>query len=277
MVHRTVAAEVPPCKNDPVTDTVPIPPENPTDIPTEIPNDIHVAIVRLDAMTHASPYLSDCLSAEEKQAANRFAPGALRRRAIASRQVLRHLLAEYLAMPAHSIRIDQTANGKPAIRGPLRFNLSHSGAFALYAFARCDVGIDVEEIRPFADFLDIARRFFCPEETADITSLPHDQQESAFFRCWTRKEAYIKAIGDGLSMPLDSFRVSVAPDEPAHVIQVAEPSRPWSLHDIDVATNYAASLAYPGPPRLVIVRRIDGPDAFAATIGARIDAVSNQA
>ncbi len=268
MVHRTVAAEVPPCKNDPVTDTAPIPPE--------IPNEIHVAIVRLDAMTHASPYLSDCLSPEEKQAANRFATGTLRRRAIASRQVLRHLLAEYLAIPAQSIRIDKTANGKPEIRGPLRFNLSHSGEFALYAFARCDVGIDVEEIRPFAHFLDIARRFFCPEETADITSLPHHQQESTFFRCWTRKEAYIKATGDGLSMPLDSFRVSVAPDEPAHVIRAAGSSRSWSLHDIDVATNYAASLAYPGPPRLVTVRRIDGPDALAATIGARIDAVSNQ-
>ena len=104
----------------------------------------------------------------------------------------------------------------------MRFNISHSGGLAVFAFTLdCEVGVDVEEIRELKDLAEIAARFFCAEETAELMSLPADQRTAAFFRCWTRKEAYIKAIGDGLSAPLDGFAVTLGRDEPARLIHLA--------------------------------------------------------
>src|SRR5258708_27232070 len=105
------------------------------------------------------------------------------------------------------------------------FNLSHSGGLALFGFAETgEIGIDVEQIHPLADLLDIAQRFFCPAETAELISLPANQREHAFFRCWTRKEAYIKALGEGLSMTLDYFQVTLPPGEAASIIRIARNS-----------------------------------------------------
>jgi 4'-phosphopantetheinyl transferase len=100
-----------------------------------------------------------------------------------------------------------------------------------------------------ADILDIAQRFFCPAEANELISLPANQRERAFFHCWTRKEAYIKALGEGLSAPLDRFQVTLRPGEPASVIHVAgdtNAARTWRLYDLELSPGYVGALAYHG-------------------------------
>jgi 4'-phosphopantetheinyl transferase len=115
----------------------------------------------------------------------------------------------------------------------------------------------------------IAAHFFCSEETAEIMSLPPNERERAFFCCWTRKEAYLKAIGHGLSMPLDGFRVTVLPNTPAHFVHLghgAVDTDAWTLHDLHLAPDYAAALAYPDRQRsLSIFPIVDPADFFSRT------------
>jgi 4'-phosphopantetheinyl transferase len=114
--------------------------------------------------------------------------------------------------------------------------------------------VDVERIRPVRDMAAIANRFFCPEEATELMSLDIADREKAFFLCWTRKEAYIKAIGEGLSVPLDSFRVTFLPGTPVqfHYIRHdgAIPAN-WNLHNLEFLPDYAGALAYPGPSRAI--------------------------
>jgi 4'-phosphopantetheinyl transferase len=135
----------------------------------------------------------------------------------------------------------------------LRFNLSHAHERALYAFARgAEIGVDVEYVRQDFACEEIARRFFSPREVADFCSLPKSQRALAFFHCWTRKEAYVKAIGEGLSMPLNEFDVSLLPGQPAALLRNSrQPGevRRWSMQALDVASGYAAALAVEGHGR----------------------------
>jgi 4'-phosphopantetheinyl transferase len=140
--------------------------------------------------------------------------------------------------------LDYGERGKPRICGGyrLRFNLSHSGGQALYALALdCEVGVDLEQIRPMPDCDSIAARFFSAAEVRDLLSVPPDQRVEAFFACWTRKEAYVKAVGDGLCLPLDSFRVSMLPSEPPQLDATGD-SHEWSLFDVSPGQGYAAAL-----------------------------------
>ncbi len=137
-----------------------------------------------------------------------------------------------------------TDQGKPRIENDDQhgFNLSHCGDQALFAVGlKCDVGVDLEQIRPMSDRDDIARRFFCREEHEELLALPLRNRDAAFFACWTRKEAYLKGIGAGLSVPLDSFRVPMLDDLPVQVAtgEVAG----WWLHDVAPRPDYAAALA----------------------------------
>jgi 4'-phosphopantetheinyl transferase len=199
------------------------------------------------------------LQPEEKRRAYQFRFENLRCSFIARRAALRVLLGRYLNMGATSIDFSYETRGKPKIVGnsPVRFNVSHSGGLALFAFAaHCDVGIDVEQIRPLPDIQSIAEQHFCSQEAAELLSLPPDQREHAFFLCWTRKEAYIKATGDGLSTPLNEFRVTLRPDEPAallHLAHDANAAKPWALHDLNLDSNYAAALAYQDTARQLCV------------------------
>ncbi|MBZ5607013.1 MAG: 4'-phosphopantetheinyl transferase superfamily protein [Acidobacteriia bacterium] len=160
--------------------------------------------------------------------------------------------------------------GKPALVTPagVSFNTSHSGGLAVFAFTPgCELGVDLERIRPLPDLQDVAQRFFCSEETSDLLALPAGQQERAFFLCWTRKEAYIKATGDGLSVPLDAFRVELRPGEAARFIHVAhdvKAAKAWTLHDLDFGPDYAAALAYQDAERpLTVFRPADPADLLA--------------
>jgi phosphopantetheine--protein transferase-like protein len=130
----------------------------------------------------------------------------------------------------------------------IRFNSSHSANVALYAMTRhCDLGVDIEKIRLLEDTHQIADRFFCPEEAQELLGLPRAEQESAFFDCWTRKEAYIKAVGNGLSMPLNGFRVTIKPGDPGEFVHLGnypQGAREWTLQNIAIAPGYAAAVAY---------------------------------
>jgi 4'-phosphopantetheinyl transferase len=174
---------------------------------------------------------------------------------VAARGLLRRLLVRYLARAPQSFRFSYGAYGKPSLDAApgaqdLRFNLSHSHELALYAFTRGrDVGIDIEHMR--ADFAgdDIAERFFSAREVSMLRALPAAARTQAFFNCWTRKEAYIKARGEGLSHPLDEFDVSLIPGEPAALLGTrGDPQEltRWSLQALDAGEGYAAAVAVQG-------------------------------
>ncbi len=205
------------------------------------------------------------LDSEEATRASRFHFEHLRRSFVIAHGALRLLLGHYLSVDASDIRFSMGQRGKPRLdpAGRLRFNLSHSGAVAILALTLdCEIGVDVEKVHPMEDMSGIATRFFCREEAAELMSLAPSEQHSAFFRCWTRKEAYVKAIGDGLHAPLDRFRVSIRPDVAARLIQIEESTtaaEAWTLHDIDAVQHYSAALAYKDAPRQVRVRPFFSP------------------
>ena len=190
------------------------------------------------------------LAPEELDRAGRFRFERLQRHFIASRGFLRDVLARYLPQKPADLRFNYNDYGKPSLAGEhsLEFNMSHSHDVGLVAVTRdAAVGVDVEHIR--ADFAsdEIARRFFSRLEVEIFNSLPQHEQVAAFFRCWSRKEAYIKAIGKGLSQPLDGFDVTLAPSEPPALLRAGDDdTRTWSFSDIDIGPDYASALAVEG-------------------------------
>ena len=216
--------------------------------------------VRIDPPPAAAAQLEALLTAEEIARADRFRGEHLRRAFVASRGALRILLGHYAGIAPRDVRLAFGPQGKPALAPPsaIAFNLSHSGQLAMYAFTRdCALGIDVEHVRPVADLQAIAARFFAPAEAAELLELPATpQRERAFFSCWTRKEAYVKAIGTGLSTPLDSFRVTLRPGEPPRLAAVGGDPAALAgrrLHAFEPAAGYVAALAYRDAPRPLLV------------------------
>jgi len=190
------------------------------------------------------------LSAAERERARRFAFGRDARRFVVGRARLRQLLGARLGVPPESVELISGARGKPALansgRNSLRFNLSHRDDLAVYALSwGCEVGIDVEAIRPLPDADAVAARFFSRREHAAYRALDPCDRPLGFFQCWTRKEAFIKALGDGLSHPLDSFDVSLAPGAPAELLRV-EPvpgdDRGWRLTSFFPAPGFVAAV-----------------------------------
>jgi 4'-phosphopantetheinyl transferase len=185
------------------------------------------------------------------QRAGRFYFPRDRDRFIAAHGCLRDVLARYLHCQPDQLTFSVNRYGKPALRNyKLEFNLSHSGDFALIAIAQGRrVGIDVEHIRQGISLQDIALQNFSKSEFAELQSLPREQQEAAFFACWTRKEAYIKAQGLGLSLPLENFDVSLHPNEPA-LLRATRPNHEeaarWVLLPLVVDSFYAAAVAVEG-------------------------------
>lgn len=201
--------------------------------------EVHVWRVALEQSAEAQQSFWRTLDADEQTRANRFHFEKHRRRFVVGRGVLRSLLGRYLDLRPEDVRFAYGPYGKPELdaahhAGALRFNASHSHELAVYAFTHdSDVGIDVEYIKEDFATEGIAQRFFSTHEVMVLNSLPVAEQAAAFFRCWTRKEAYIKAIGSGLSHPLDQFDVTV--EIPG-----------WSIIDLDVGSGYAAALAVEG-------------------------------
>jgi 4'-phosphopantetheinyl transferase len=189
------------------------------------------------------------LTEEEAVRARRFYFEKHRRRFLVGRAFLRLVLGRYLQREPQALRFTYGGHGKPAVEdaGDLHFNLSHSGEAGLLGVTRGrEIGADIEEVRPRDSLMDIARRFFAPEEVATLSALAPAEQQLAFFLCWTRKEAFLKAGGEGLARPLDQFTVSLKPGEPARLTWVAtdpaEAAR-WTLHSLTPGPNLVACVA----------------------------------
>lgn len=228
-------------------------------------DEVHVWLAFLSEALPVLPLLAGLLSIGELQRASRFLLSADRSRYVAAHGILRQLLGRYLMAPPQELAFIHNAYGKPALAGRegqpvLSFNLAHSGGVILCAFTDGDrrVGVDVESIRPGLAFLELAQNQFSAREIRDLLALNESEQLAAFFRCWTRKEACVKARGEGLSFPLQQFTVSFANDAPPDV-QWAE-SDPlkaldWSMFDITVGAGYAGALVIEGRPAGLLSRR----------------------
>ncbi len=217
---------------------------------------IHVWRVALDAPQTTVEEATGLLSEEEARRASRFVFPRDRRRYIVAHSALRSILASYLAVPPTTLHFRSGAQGKPYLAGhsqsrqhplPLHFNLAHSGEMALVACVwGQEVGVDVEEVRPMPDLAAIAARFFAPGERQALLALPPEEQTLAFFTCWTRKEAYMKAVGAGLGYPLDQFEVTLGPGVPARFLSIggdAEEAARWGLAALAPAAGYVGALA----------------------------------
>jgi 4'-phosphopantetheinyl transferase len=190
------------------------------------------------------------LSEDERQRAERFAFPALRQKYVLSRGLLRSLLGELLEIAAGDLTFAYGESGKPslsAVPRAIEFNMSHSGDMVAYAFTKTEpVGVDIEHRRDLKDLEGIAKRFFAPAEYEEMISLDTAARPQAFFNGWTRKEAYIKALGRGLSLPLDSFRVSLRPGENAALLDVRDnpnEAQQWTIREFSPAEDYCGAIA----------------------------------
>lgn len=216
---------------------------------------VHIWRVSLDHIAADVQHLEESLSEEERRRSARFRFERDRQNYIVARGALRAILARYLGVEPRGLQLDSGLEGKPFLANKfgasgIRFNLAHSGMWALYAIAHNrEVGIDLECIMPALHATHIATRFFSASENAALMALPEDQRQQAFFTCWTRKEAYLKALGQGLSLSLDEFDVTVAPGDPAMLL--ADRRRlqnvgQWFMYDLAVGVGYAAALVVEG-------------------------------
>lgn len=220
-----------------------------------LPDDeVHVWLITLDRPEVRVAALAAQLSPDELERAGRFYRERARDRFVVARALLRTILGGYLGVPPASLRFALNTHGKPAlenhVEAKLSFNISHSGGLALFAVSRDRaLGVDIERLRTNLDHERLARRFFSPAEFAQFDCLPEEAKVDAFFRCWTRKEAYIKGQGVGIALGLDSFDVSLAPDAPAQLLATrpdgGEAAR-WRLQALQPAPGYAAALAVRG-------------------------------
>ena len=215
--------------------------------------EVHVWRARLEQPPELEATLQEnflhTLDQQERERADRFHFEKHRRRFILGRGFLRALLARYLETTPEDVSFSYGPYGKPALSAQhhsLRFNASHSHELAVYAFAQDhELGVDVEYIKRDLETADIARHFFSAYEVETLSALPEAERAAAFFRCWTRKEAYIKGIGSGLSHPLDQFDVTLAPGDRAALLRdhrdPVEASR-WSMFNLEL-DDYAGALA----------------------------------
>jgi len=217
------------------------------------PDEVQVWRVSFSRAAEGSTAIEAALDGEERARAAAYRFPDDRRRCALGRGILRLLLGACCGVAPTAIRFRYGPYGKPALREPaseVSFNLAHSGDIGVIALTRRrDIGIDVERLRPQAATVEIAEHYFAAAETAALRALPPERRTEAFFACWTRKEAFIKARGLGLSLPLDSFTVSLMPGEPAALLAIAgDPAAAaaWRLADVPVPEGYAAALAVAG-------------------------------
>jgi len=217
--------------------------------------EVHVWRSFLDKDRSAVQSLLEFLSPDEQKRAGKFHFQRDREHFVVARGMLRSILGRYLNVTPQQLGFTYNQYGKPALNRAtaadlLRFNVSHSHGLALFAITPGrEIGVDLEQVR--ADFvsLELAERFFSPAEVATLRALPPDARMTAFFNCWTRKEAYIKARGEGLSHPLHRFTVSLSSGEPASLLSTddePDAAARWSLVELFPAECYRAALAIEG-------------------------------
>ena len=215
-------------------------------------NTAHVWAVDLERERYDGYVLAETLSEDEWARADRFVYEKHRADFVAARGCLRVMLARYVGCKPGELAFFYGEHGKPALASPwdksqLRFNLSHSTGLALIAVSmRHEIGVDVEHIsRKVGQMQDIAKRYFAPGEYERLCALPREEQRRAFFHCWTRKEAYLKAVGAGLTQSLKNFEVSLG-DE-AKLVWIKEgDTGDWTLRHIEPAKGYVGAVAIAG-------------------------------
>jgi 4'-phosphopantetheinyl transferase len=209
--------------------------------------ELHVWRASLELSPENLERLETTLNAEEKARAGKFLVPRARESFIAARGILRELLGAYLGIGADQVAFRYGAQGKPLLApshdSRISFNTSHSLGIGLFAFAHGgEIGVDIEQVRTDFKGMEIASRFFSEHEISELRKLPAKEASEAFFGCWTRKEAYVKAHGEGLSIPLRSFTVSFAKQE-----QVLEADgSAWSCHLLEPAPGFAGAVVARG-------------------------------
>lgn len=221
----------------------------------ELANDeIHVWCQTLSSFPTRSNELYRVLSPDEQNRADRFKVEPARHQFIGSRVVLRRLLAGYLGIEADDLVFSYDAGGKPRLAGlqrePLEFNLSHSGGFVVCAIAwKRNLGVDIEQIRLDVSYDDIVQAHFSDWEIEGLARLPPDEQRYAFFAAWAKKEAYVKALGEGLGVCIRTIEVSVDPRLPSRFLAGTDPL--WEICAFNAAATCPGALVYQGPPARV--------------------------
>lgn len=233
---------------------------SPAHFPILRQDEVHLWLAFLPQPSQEIAKFWEILNAKERQRANRLIVKQHRERFVVARGMLRQLLANYLDYSADEIKFTQGAFGKLAIdsssgnpkcAGDIKFNLSHAGDYALFAFAlHRDLGVDIELIRADLAVEEIAQRFFSPVETTELLSLSKEIRAQAFFNCWTRKEAFIKAIGQGLYYPLHEFNVDVKTSGDAQInLNICDQKlqdKKWSLFSLETVSGYTTALVVRG-------------------------------
>jgi 4'-phosphopantetheinyl transferase len=224
-------------------------------------NEVHVWRVSLDQSSERTELSLGVLSTDERRKATRFRFAKDRNQFVQARAALRFILSDYLNLRAQSLEFSYGTHGKPALangEAGLRFNLSRRDGLALIAVTRGrEIGVDVELIRADVPCFEIAGVSFSLAESATLRSLPESLRSAGFYNCWTRKEAYVKARGEGLSFPLQQFDVSLAPGAAAKLLRVGDDDNDvdrWTLQEIPVGENYVAALAVEGSNLNVMCR-----------------------
>ncbi|HJT55558.1 MAG TPA: 4'-phosphopantetheinyl transferase superfamily protein [Ktedonobacteraceae bacterium] len=224
---------------------------NPPEVLLLAEAEVHVWRATLDLPPSKIEALEPLLNADELARARRFHFAKDRTHFIAARGMLRAILGRYLTREPQSLSFAYNDYGKPSLdKGDLSFNLTHAHGMALYAITRHRaIGVDVEYVQREMEWESIAVHFFSPYEVNMLKAVSPDMQPIAFFNCWTRKEAYIKARGMGLSLALNSFDVSLTPGEPAALLDIREEGQDvanWSLYNLHPGSDYIAAVVVEG-------------------------------
>jgi 4'-phosphopantetheinyl transferase len=232
-------------------------------------SDIHVWRARLDVTHTRLAPLERTLSSDERERIGRLRAEPDRLRATASRGLLRHVLAEYAGTPAAELRFTYGPGGKPELHGvaeapSLHFNTAHSGDWLLVAVGHArSIGVDIERIRPIVRWERVARRSFSPEERRQIEALAPDERVAAFITGWTRKEACVKAVGDGVWSAFKRFEVSVTSDDPTLRSVDGDPAAgaDWSMFHLEPAPGFVGALAVHGTGWRMWTGTLQSPEA----------------
>ncbi len=221
------------------------------DLATILNDEVHVWCIKLCEESLLIQSVYSTLSEDERERAARFRCSSLQAAFILSRAILRALLAQYCDRTPSDIVFAYGQQGKPFLADracSIRFNMSHSGGIAAYALnVGRKIGVDIEQHRSLPDMEQIAGRFFSPLEYGELMGVAVPEREVAFFNCWVRKEAYVKALGGGLSIPLDSFQVTLAPGRPSALVDVRHngaEARDWSIHEFSPMPGYSGAVAF---------------------------------
>lgn len=219
------------------------------------PGEVHVIRFRLDQDAVEINRLRGFLAPDELARAGRLRDGQVSNRFVAGRGMLREILGGYLGLAPGLLNLAAGENGKPKLAAEqgengLCFNLSHAGDLALLAVSGdCELGIDLEKMHDDLPFQGMAAQFFSTREQSELFSLPAESRLDAFYRCWTRKEAYLKGCGSGFSEPANNCDVSLLPGQPPALLQHRLPpdeAARWTLMDLTAPDGYYAAIAVRG-------------------------------